>query len=169
MPQSNSAPATLEAADEKLLTTGDMARESGSTLRTVRFYEEEGLIAPQGRTGGGHRHFDPKELVKLQLALDLREAGLSLADIKRLFDLKTSCESPQEASREMQSVLEQQITEMQAKISNLRRLRDDLVSMVSVIDECKACEGRRFPLRCTECDVLARPDLSRALRVLWSK
>lgn len=157
------------AAEPKLLTTGDMARESGSTLRTVRFYEEEGLIAPKGRSGGGHRHFERRELVKLQLALDLREAGLSLSDIKKLFELKTSCETPAEASREMQEVLELQIGEMQTKITNLRRLRDDLVAMVSVIDECKTCEGRRFPLHCTECDVLSRPDLSRALRVLWSR
>ncbi|MBT8451830.1 MAG: MerR family transcriptional regulator, partial [Deltaproteobacteria bacterium] len=56
-----------------LLTTGDMARLSQSTLRTVRFYEQEGLIEPERRSSCGHRLFSARELLKLQLALDLRE------------------------------------------------------------------------------------------------
>ena len=55
-----------------------MARLSESTLRTVRFYEQEGLIEPERRSACGHRLFSGRELLKLQLALDLREAGLSL-------------------------------------------------------------------------------------------
>lgn len=45
-------------ADGALLTTGEMARQSSNTLRTVRFYEEEGILRPVRRTDGGHRLFD---------------------------------------------------------------------------------------------------------------
>ena len=61
-----------------LLTTGDMARKSGSTLRTVRFYEEAGILKPTQRTEGGHRLFEASELDKLRLVSDLRSAGFSL-------------------------------------------------------------------------------------------
>jgi DNA-binding transcriptional MerR regulator len=89
----------------ELLTTGDMARLSDSTLRTVRFYEQEGLIEPERRSACGHRLFSGRELMKLQLALDLREAGLSLQNIKDLFCLKSTdrhnatkdCEAPKAA------------------------------------------------------------------------
>lgn len=151
-----------------LFTTGDMARLSSSTLRTVRFYEQAGLIKPQRRSCGGHRLFAKRELTKLQLALDLREAGLSVDSIKSLFKLKAACSSPEEASDRMSAVLNEQIECMQQKITKLRRLREELAAMIAVISECHTCDNKpSFPLACGDCDVLENPDLPRALRVLW--
>ena len=150
-----------------LLTTGDMARLSDSTLRTVRFYEQEGLIDPERRSACGHRLFSERELMKLQLALDLREAGLSLQNIKDLFCLKSDCDCPEEASERMSNVLTEQIDTMQHKIAKLRKLREELTAMVSVLTECQSCEEGNFPLACEKCDVLGSPQLPRALQVLW--
>ena len=144
-----------------------MARLSKSTLRTVRFYEQEGLIEPERRSPCGHRLFAGRELMKLQLALDLREAGLSLQDIKGLFCLKSDCGCPEEASQRMTSVLSEQIDTMQQKIARLRRLREELTAMVSVLTECQSCDEGNFPFACENCDVLGSPKLPRALQVLW--
>ncbi|HJK98369.1 MAG TPA: MerR family transcriptional regulator [Polyangiaceae bacterium LLY-WYZ-14_1] len=154
-------------AGDDLLTTGDMARVTGCTLRTIRFYEEAGLLQPVSRNGGGHRLFAERQVQRLQLILDLREAGLSLNDIKRLFELKRQCMSPEEASAKMSHILESQVEEMQRKIRTLRRLRDELASTVSVISECASCEDVAFPSRCGRCEVLDRPHLPRAARLLW--
>ena len=144
-----------------------MARLSKSTLRTVRFYEQEGLIEPERRSPCGHRLFSDRELMKLQLALDLREAGLSVQNVKDLFCLKSGCECPEEASHRMQDALSAQIDTMQQKIAKLRKLREELTAMVSVLTECRSCEEGNFPLSCTKCDVVGNPELPRALRVLW--
>ncbi|MBX3246813.1 MAG: MerR family transcriptional regulator [Myxococcales bacterium] len=154
--------------DEPTLTTGDMARLSDSTLRTVRFYEQEGLIKPRERAGG-RRMFTHDELQKLQLALDLREAGLSLQDIKELFELKSRYATPQQASHEITDMLSRQILSMQEKIAKLRKLREELATMVTVISECSDCDGANFPAGCGDCDVLEQPGLPRAMRVLWSR
>jgi len=106
------SPLRTPRTDDQRLTTGDMARLSGSTLRTVRFYEEEGLIEPEERSDGGHRKFSERQLARLQLALDLREAGLSLADIKALFDFKSTCSTAEEATLQMSAILERQVDEM---------------------------------------------------------
>ncbi len=166
MTDSQTTPAEAPECGE-LLTTGDMARLSNSTLRTVRFYEQEGLIEPERRSACGHRLFSSRELMKLQLALDLREAGLSLQDIKELFCLKADCACPEEASKRMSQVLNEQIDTMQMKIVKLRKLREELTAMVSVLTECQSCEEQDFPLACEECDVVGSPQLPRALRVLW--
>ena len=158
---------TIETGCADLLTTGDMARLSDSTLRTVRFYQQEGLIEPERRSNCGHRLFSGRELMKLQLALDLREAGLSLHSIKDLFCLKSGCECPEEASHRMSDALTAQIDTMQQKIVKLRKLREELTAMVSVLTECRSCEEENFPLSCENCDVLGNPELPRALRVLW--
>jgi DNA-binding transcriptional MerR regulator len=152
------------------LSTGDLARACETTVRTVRFYEETGLIEPLSRSDGGHRHFDEAQREKLQLIMDLREAGLSIQDIKDLFALKGSCATPDEASVRMAKTLEGRIVEMQRKIAVLRRLREELASMVTVIRECESCDTKAaFPKSCGDCDVMARPDLPRAMRLLWSK
>ena len=163
----NSSTPTAAAGCGDLLTTGDMARLSNSTLRTVRFYEQEGLIEPERRSHCGHRLFSGRELMRLQLALDLREAGLSVQSIKDLFRLKSGCACPEEASHRMSDALTAQIDTMQQKIAKLRKLREELTLMVSVLTECRTCEEASFPLSCEKCDVLANPELPRALRVLW--
>ncbi len=150
-----------------LLTTGDMARLSASTVRTVRFYEQEGLIRPEKRSQGGHRLFRQGELHRLQLALDLREAGLSVQGIKALFQLKSACDCPEAATQQMSAVLSEHIDCMQKKIAKLRRLREELASMIAVISECNTCEDQTFPRGCEDCDVLENPERPRALRVLW--
>jgi DNA-binding transcriptional MerR regulator len=105
--------------------------------------------------------------MKLQLALDLREAGLSLQNIKDLFCLKSDCDCPEEASQRMSTVLTEQIDTMQHKIAKLRKLREELTAMVSVLTECQSCDEGNFPLACESCDVLGSPQLPRALQVLW--
>ena len=169
-----SEPRTLRLLDDaRPLSTGDMARRCGSTLRTVRFYEQQGLIRPLGRAGGGRRQFAPGELERLELALDLREAGMSISDIRGLFELKSRYATPTDASDEVAAILGTEIERMQQKIAKLRRLREELVSVVSVLSECQECsehaDHKRFPEGCRKCDVMTQPNLPRAVKVLWSK
>jgi DNA-binding transcriptional MerR regulator len=155
--------------DPELLTTGDMARRSQSTLRTVRFYEEAGLLHPSDRRDGGHRLFEERELHKLCFILDLREAGLSLADIRSLFALKTAARTAAEATERISEHLERRVVEMQRKITTLRSLREELASTVAILADCVSCKDGRFPEFCGRCDVLGRQDLPRAVRLLWTR
>jgi len=154
-------------ATGELLTTGDMARLSESTLRTVRFYQEEGLIEAVARADGGHRHFHPRELRKLELALHLREAGLSIANIKQLFGLKTESTSPMAASQEMTLLLKEQVEDLGCKIGKLERLRGELSEMVAKIANCEHCTPKNYPQRCGHCEVVDGSDTSRVVDVLW--
>lgn len=136
-------------------------------MRTVRFYEESGVLCPETRSQGGHRLFGKADLHKLQLVMDLREAGLSLSQIRALFDLKTKNSTAAAASAAMADILEDQVTQMQRKIALLRRLREELASMVAILGECRSCGASSFPETCCECDVMNRPGLPRAMRLLW--
>lgn len=144
-----------------------MARLTQSTVRTVRFYEQEGLLNPTERRCGGNRMFTERELSKLRLILALREAELSLGDIRELFALKASCKTANEASGQMASLLERQIQNLQEKIVKLRSLRGELASTVAFLDECRSCPTVQFPKDCVSCDALKRTDLPRAVHLLW--
>jgi DNA-binding transcriptional MerR regulator len=61
---------------------GELARLSGVPVKTIRFYADEELLRPSGRTPAGHRRFDETDLARLQLIRSLRELGVDLATIK---------------------------------------------------------------------------------------
>jgi DNA-binding transcriptional MerR regulator len=152
---------------QQWLTTGDMARHSQTTLRTVRFYESEGLIVSQARERGNHRRFPLTELFKLQAIVDLREAGLSLQEIKDLIGLKGQCPSASSASCELTERLSGRIDELERRVATLRRVREELGATLRDLEPCRDCHAPGFPSACFGCDRMLETNLSRATHLLW--
>ena len=146
-----------------------MARQSSSTVRTVRFYEEAGLIQPVQRTDGGHRLFPERELHRLRLVSDLRAAGLSLDDIRALLDAKLDASSRAEAADGVLTRLDEQLGSMRARVSLLQRLLSELREAQELLQKCRGCDSKQ-PLSagCNDCSVLDTLDeVPSAFRVLW--
>ncbi|UQZ84624.1 Nodulation protein NolA [Paenibacillus konkukensis] len=61
---------------------GDLAKLTGLTVRTLRFYDQIGLLSPSGQTESGHRLYSEANLSRLHQILSLKELGLSLEEIK---------------------------------------------------------------------------------------
>lgn len=152
-----------------MLTTGDMARLSQSTLRTVRFYEESGILKPAQRTEGGHRLFAKCELDKLKLVADLRSAGLTLDEIKSLLEVKGRSSSGAIAARELGARITSQIELMSERIALLERVRNELQTTRGNLEACSEChDNELFPDDCERCGAVNNgPEVSNAARVLW--
>lgn len=70
-----------------LLRIQEVAGETGLTPRTIRYYEEMGLLAPAARSGGAYRLYDADDLDRLRFIRGLRDdAGFSLAEIRQLLE-----------------------------------------------------------------------------------
>jgi DNA-binding transcriptional MerR regulator len=65
---------------------GELARRTGLTVKTVRFYSDRGIVAPSSRTLSGHRRYGIDALACLDLVRTLRELGLDLATIRKVVD-----------------------------------------------------------------------------------
>ncbi|WP_040950283.1 MerR family transcriptional regulator [Gorillibacterium massiliense] len=61
---------------------GDLAKLTGQTVRTLRFYDQISLFSPSGQTESGHRLYDESDLMRLQQILSLKELDLSLDEIE---------------------------------------------------------------------------------------
>ena len=72
-------------------SSGDLARATGNTVRTIRFYEEQGLLRPAVVSEGGHRRYTEEDLERLRLIADLRELGVPLSEIRTVLDLRSGC------------------------------------------------------------------------------
>jgi DNA-binding transcriptional MerR regulator len=70
--------------DGGLYRIGELARLSGLSVKTIRFYSDRGLVPPAGRTDGGYRLYDEGALARLELVRALRELGAGLAEIERV-------------------------------------------------------------------------------------
>ena len=68
------------------LTVGELAQQTGLTIRTLRYYDEIGLLKPSLRTEAGYRVYTTGDLGHLQQVLLLRQLGFSLAEVRRCLD-----------------------------------------------------------------------------------
>ena len=81
----NAAEATLGTGD--VLPIGELAQRTGVTTRTLRYWEELGLIRPSGHRGGGERLYLPADMARVTRIRDLQELlGFSLAEVRVVLD-----------------------------------------------------------------------------------
>jgi DNA-binding transcriptional MerR regulator len=71
---------------DELLTIGALARRTGLPVRTLRFWSDEGVVRPAGRSAGGYRLYDAAGVARVELVRTLRELGLGLDDVCRVLD-----------------------------------------------------------------------------------
>ena len=110
----------------------ELAEEFGVTLRTLRHYEDVGLLTPERR--GSRRVFHPRDRIRLQLVLRGRRLGFSLPEIRTIVNMYD--EQPGEAGQ--LHYLLQQIEVRRAELDRLRRDIDDtLRELDEVADRCR--------------------------------
>src|SRR5579859_1439779 len=128
------------------LSSGDLARATGNTVRTIRFYEEEGLLKPAEVREGGHRRYTQDDLEKLRLISDLRELGLSLGEIRAVLELRAGCRTAAEFGNKVQDFLVFQIEQAQQRMERLRRVKRELIqALASVQDRLSREVANRCP------------------------
>ncbi len=123
------------------LSSGDLARATGNTVRTIRFYEEEGLLAPAVVSGGGHRRYTPEDLERLLLIADLREIGLSLCEIRSILELRCGCCNAADFAIRFQQVLAGRLEQTERRLERLRRVQNELHDALAAVQERLSASG----------------------------
>jgi MerR family transcriptional regulator, thiopeptide resistance regulator len=100
---------------------GELARETGLTIRTLHHYDAIGLVTPSSRTSGGHRVYSEPDVERLYAVVVLRRIGLSAAAIG---------EQLADPSWEIRSVVRVQCAELDAELAALGALRHRLDAML---------------------------------------
>lgn len=124
------------AGDEtEIFRISDLAREFGVTLRTLRFYEDRGLLAPTRK--GTTRLYDRRDRVRLRLALIARALGFSITEAKQMIDL-----FDQPNGRRLQ--LESALVRFAEQETVLRRDRDEIDSALGAMGRLVAVMQERL-------------------------
>lgn len=85
---------------------GEVAERVGLSLRTIRYYEEIGLIAPSARSQGGFRLYLEADVARLQLVKDMKPLGFSLDEMRDLLGVLDSLDRPDDAGASHEQVLD---------------------------------------------------------------
>ena len=117
---------------------GELARVGGTTAKTLRFYEQAGLLPEPGRTPGGYRDYDGDVLGRLDFIRRSRTAGLTLAQIREILNLRDSGSAP---CAHVQSLLTNQLEALDAQIAELTALR-------ATVADLRAGAATLEPSRC---------------------
>lgn len=80
------------AASDRTLQIGEVAERVGLSLRTVRYYEEQGLVVPEARTEGGFRLYTERQIDRLFLVKKMKPLGFSLDEMREMFDARETLE-----------------------------------------------------------------------------
>lgn len=113
------------------LKIGDLARATGTSVETIRYYEKVGLLPPPGRTPGNYRSYAPPHLQRLSFIRHARGLGFDIGEIRSLLDL---ADQPARDCHEADRIATGHLRAVEDKIARLEILRGELSRMVG---ECR--------------------------------
>ena len=114
------------------MTVGEIAKKMGVTIRTLQYYDKEGLLTPSAESEGGRRLYTDKDLLMLNQIISLKSLGFSLEDIKgRLFPLETP-EEVAYALTEQAEDLRKKIEKLKSSLSAIEQLKAEVLQIRTV-------------------------------------
>ena len=131
-----------------LMTIGEAATRSGTPPKTIRYYEEIGLISPADRMENGYRAYGEKDVHTLRFVHHARSLGFPLADIRALLSLYRD---RGRESRDVKRIALQHIAELDRRISEMNAMRNVLADLAN------RCQDNDRP-ECPILDELEKPE-----------
>ncbi len=132
--------------DQNYLTIGELARRVGVTVRTIQYYDQQGLLSPSAKGPQNQRLYTDDNVKDLYRILTLKYLGLSLAQIKSDAALYREPAALQELADEQMDAIEEQFQSLFKRMTTLRSLHDESLDDASVnweamADTIERCQG----------------------------
>lgn len=123
----------------KMLAIGDLARQTGSKVNTIRFYEDIALLPRAARTASGRRTYGVSDLRRLAFIRHGRRLGFSVGEIRSLLALS---DEPERDCAEAATIARHHLHDIEMRISRLKMLRDALAEIAVSCDGGRAGDCR---------------------------
>jgi Hg(II)-responsive transcriptional regulator len=114
-------------------TIGQVAREAGIGVETVRFYEREGLLEEPERRQSGYRQFQQEAIDRLRFIKQAQRLGFTLREVRELLSLKLD---PRSTRSEIRERAVAKVADIDKRIAELKRMKKALAPLI------EACDGR---------------------------
>lgn len=133
----------------KDLTIGQLARETGVSVETVRYYQRVGLIVEPAKPRHGYRVYPADSLIRIRFIKRAQQLGFTLQEITELLELGNSC------CADVRARAEEKRSQIEAQIRDLTSLHTTLGELIG------ACKAGSTAVNCPIVESLTRPDSQR--------
>ena len=123
----------------ELLKLGDVARVAGTNLRTLRYYEELGLLEPASRSQGGFRYYRRTQLNRLNMIRDLQSLGLNLDRIRELMATREVVDDREKFLTRVRQALHEQDRLLSERVRALEEQRAGIAKALAKLHDCESC------------------------------
>jgi DNA-binding transcriptional MerR regulator len=128
---------------------GDLSRQAGVNVETIRYYERIGVLPKPARESNGRRSYSPADAGRLGFIRHARDLGFDLAAVRVLLALQ---EQPEASCEDASRIAQGQLEAVEDRIARLHNLRAELSRMVSEcsqgrVSECRVIEALAEPAR----------------------
>ena len=113
--------------NEEFISIGNLAKTIGLTTRTLRYYEEMGIMSPPSRLDGAVRYYAPADVRKLKFILRLKELGLSIKEMQELDAVYAEAKATDRIIPRLIEMLDNHINNLDEKMSKLATLRKEII------------------------------------------
>lgn len=144
---------------DELMKIGEVAKKTGVSLRTIRYYEELKLITPMTRSTGRFRLYDEDILSRIGLIQSLQELELSLKEIKTLMALRAKNRTRGQVAKTLLSRLKGHCVEAQRKRAIYQSIVYDFDEGIKILNECRDCNKPSNEPHCGKHKVFRSEDL----------
>lgn len=142
-----------EVGDDTVLQVGDLAKQTGKTVRAIHLYEDMGLLKPVERSRGRFRLYNRDSVARVLWISKLQALGFSLPDMKKLMVDQAQTTTGKQAAMLLRGAYVEKLAEVQGKLTELHRLEQELLSSLTYLDACQsACTDEVQKESCPECE-----------------
>ena len=118
----------MSKSNQKPVQIGELAKNLNITTRTIRYYEEIGLMGKNDRLDGATRSYSRDDVLRLKFILKLKTMGISLKEIQQLSDIfDINKKNFGKITPKLIEILDSHIANVDEKMANLSSLRNDIV------------------------------------------
>ncbi len=133
------------------MKVGELARQTGKSVRALRLYEEMGLLVPT-RSGGNFRLYGPDEVARVYWIAKLQALGFSLPQIQGLLSTVGSSSSGPDAMQSLREMFRGRLQDTRDQVEKLLKLERDLAESLAYLEGCRACSHNHHVDGCVSCD-----------------
>lgn len=119
----------MNKSETKMVQIGELAKNLGITTRTIRYYEEIGLMGKTERPDGSTRTYNKDDILRLKFILKLKNIGISLKEMEELSDIfDINKKNFDKITPKLIQILDNHIAKVDEKMASLSSLRNDIVN-----------------------------------------
>ncbi len=116
----------------EMFSIGELSRQTGVKVTTIRYYEQEGLLPVPFRSQGNQRRYEKEHLERLRFIRHARDLGLPMKSVRDLVQLSTR---PEQSCSEANMIAEQHLEDVRDRIARLKSLEGELERIA------RSCKG----------------------------